>query len=145
MLADFPVVQTVHVNLSPMDAFVRRLLSHQRTLVSGDSGTSLHNFLVARDEVVFGHHHVGKSSIHHAPDLLESLQTGSDRSAEVVGKVLSVEQMVYAIYVVLVLENSGEFSNDLLVAVFLHDAASLALITPEVLTPGLYCWTFFAW
>src|SRR5689334_1351286 len=71
------------------------------------------------------HHHVGKGSIHHAADLLQAFKAARHWSTEVMDKVLGVEEMVHSIYIVLVLEYSGEIPDNLLVAIFL-----LHLIAP---------------
>src|SRR5579872_1335150 len=80
---------------------------------------SFDNLVALRDEVVFLHHHIRESSIHHPPYLLESFQAGTHRHAEMMLESL-VEEMLDSVYIVLVLEYPSEFAHHGLVLFLRH-------------------------
>jgi len=116
---DFSILQTVDVDLRPLNLFVGWGRSHHRTLVSGSGRTSFDDLVAGRDEILFGHHNIRESAVHHYSNLPETFVASRERPAEVMYELL-VKQMRDTVNVVLVLEDSRELPNDLLVIFFLH-------------------------
>jgi hypothetical protein len=106
-----------------MDASIGWALSHKRSSVGRNRRTSFHNFVAARDEILFGYDDVRESSVHHSPNLLEPLKAGRQGTPEVVRK-MGVKQVTDSIHVMLVLEDSREFPYDACILFFLHGALS---------------------
>jgi hypothetical protein len=124
VFADLAILQAVNMNLSPVDAFIGWRLSHKGSEMGRDGGASFYNFVAARDEIFFRYYYVRESSVHHPPNLLKPLETGRQGHAEVVHEIF-VEQMMNAIYIMLVLEDSSEFPHNLLIPFFLHESSFL--------------------
>jgi hypothetical protein len=92
--------------------------------VGCDSGASFDDFVGAGNEIFFRYYDIRESTVHHSPNLLETFQTASYWHSEMVREV-PMEKMRNSVDIVLILENSREFSNDPLVQFFLHDGSFL--------------------
>src|SRR4029078_4177571 len=112
VFADLAVIQTVDMNLGPVDALMRRFLAREGSLVGCDSGASLDSFVAPCNEVLFCYDNVRESAVHHSPNLLEALQAWSHRDSKVVHEIL-VEEVRNSLDVVFILEDSREFPDDL--------------------------------
>jgi hypothetical protein len=112
MVRDLSVLQTVNENLGPLDLLIRRRRPHHRSLVGGGGRASFHNLVARGNEILFRNQDIRECSVHHDPDLSEPLKASRHRHAEVVDELL-IEEMADAIHVVLILEDSREFSDDL--------------------------------
>src|SRR5262245_57298631 len=83
-------------------------------------GAPLDNPVQGSNEVLFGHNYIRKGSVHHDPDLPETLEPTGERRAEMVNEGLSVEKVAHTVDVMFVFEDPREFPNDLFVLFFLH-------------------------
>jgi hypothetical protein len=108
------------MNLGPVDALIRRFLAHEGSLVGRAGRASFDNFVATCNEVLFRYDYIRKSAVHHSPNLLEAFQAGRYWHSEVVREIL-MEKMGNSADIVVILENSREFPDDLFVQFFLHD------------------------
>jgi hypothetical protein len=88
--------------------------------VGRDGGAPFDDFVAPGNEVLFRYDNIRESAIHHSPNLLEAFQAGSYWHSKVVREIL-MEKMRNSLDIVLILENSREFPDDLFVQFFLHE------------------------
>src|SRR6516162_3798459 len=79
-------------------------------------------------KILLLHDDVREGAVHHNPNLPKTFEAGRQWGAEVVNEVPGVEQMSDPVYVVLVFEDPGEFTNDLFVLVLLHGIPSSKMV-----------------
>ena len=126
VFANLAVLQSVDMNLGPVNALISRTLARERSLMGRNRGTSFDDFVAAGDEIFFRDHNVRESAIHHPANLLETFQAGRQGGPEVVRET-RIKEVGNSVHVVIILENAREFSDGLFVPFFLHKHAFLEL------------------
>src|SRR5262245_62028589 len=114
MLRDVSVLQTGNRNLGPVDVSGSWRFPPHRAPMSSHCGASFDDSVSAGNEVLFSYNDIRKGAIHHDADLSQTFEASRHRRTKMMHEAF-VKQMVNAVDVVFVLEDSCELSHRLFV------------------------------